>query len=164
MIEPACGLVEPEEFRGLIGKFATGVTVVTTCDDGVPYGTTASAVTSVSLEPPTLLICMNRSSDTGQAITRSGHFAVNVLSEAQALLAQTFAKKGSDFGPHPFDAGRRGAPLLVGTVASFECHVTTTVDAGTHTIIVGEVESASGRDGMPLAYFCGKFGRVFVDD
>ena len=75
--------VSGEEFRALIGMFATGVTVVTTVHQGTSYGTTASALSSVSLEPPTLLICMNRGSTTGQTIIASGHFAVNVLGEGE---------------------------------------------------------------------------------
>jgi hypothetical protein len=80
------------DFRRLIGRFATGVTVVTTNDRRTPYGTTASAMTSVSLDPPTLLVCMNRASETGQAIERTGHFAVNVLAEGQDGIARDFAR------------------------------------------------------------------------
>src|SRR6185436_18228365 len=82
------------EFRAVIGHFASGVTVITTVDEGVPFGTTASAVSSLSLEPPMLLICMNRSSTTGQAIHRSRSFAVNILGEHQAELAGHFARPG----------------------------------------------------------------------
>ena len=152
------------DFRRLIGRFATGVTVVTTNDRRTPYGTTASAMTSVSLDPPTLLVCMNRASETGQAIERSGHFAVNVLAEGQDGIARDFARKGSDFSGHASVAGRRGDPLFTGALAAFECRVVDAHQAGTHTIVVGAVESATGGDGMPLAYFCGMFGRLSFDD
>jgi flavin reductase (DIM6/NTAB) family NADH-FMN oxidoreductase RutF len=151
--------IPADDFRHLIGRFTTGVTVVTTSDGGVPYGTTASALTSVSLDPPTLLICMNHQSETGQAIARSGHFAVNVLGEDQGAVARAFARKGSDFGGHSTNAGGRGSPIFVDALARFECRVVDAMDAATHTVLIGVVEAASGRDGMPLTYFCGRFGR-----
>lgn len=153
-----------EEFRSLIGRFATGVTVVTTVDEGVEYATTASALTSVSLEPPTLLICMNHTSGTGQAITRSRHFAVNVLAENQASAARHFARKGTDFSGHVVTAGRRGLPVFTDALASFECRVVEAIDAATHTVFIAEVETAAGRDGLPLAYFGGRFGRLQLDE
>jgi 4-nitrophenol 2-monooxygenase / 4-nitrocatechol 4-monooxygenase, reductase component len=153
----------PEDFRRLIGRFTTGVTVVTTLHRGVRYGTTASALSSVSLEPPTLLICMNRSSATGQAIAGSGHFAVNVLGEDQGAIARHFAQKGSDFNGHATEPGRRGSPLLADALAIFECRVTDAVEAGTHTVMIGAVEDAHGGDGMPLAYFSGQFSRLIGD-
>jgi 4-nitrophenol 2-monooxygenase / 4-nitrocatechol 4-monooxygenase, reductase component len=143
--------------------FATGVTVVTTVDRGVFYGTTASALTSVSLDPPTLLICMNRSSETGQAIARSGHFAINVLSEDQGPVAYDFARKGSDFADHATTLGRLGAPLVAGSLASFECRVTDEIEVRTHTVVIGAVEAAIGQDGSPLAYFRGRFSRLVPD-
>ncbi|MER5916688.1 flavin reductase family protein [Streptomyces sp. NPDC001982] len=155
--------VSSEEFRRLIGMFATGVTVVTTVDRGVPYGTTVSALTSVSLEPPTLLICMNRSSETGQAITRSRHFAINVLSEDQGPVASDFARKGSDFVGHATTPGRRGAPLVAGSLATFECRVTDEIEVRTHTVVIGTVEAATGQGGSPLAYFRGRFGQLLPD-
>jgi len=155
--------VSAEDFRCLIGRFTTGVTIVTTLDRGVRYGTTASALSSVSLEPPMLLVCMNHSSETGKAITRRGYFAVSVLGEDQGGIALNFARKGSDFGQYATKPGRRGCPLLVDTLACFECRVAGAVDAGTHTILIGAVEAAAGRAGMPLAYFCGQFGRLALN-
>ncbi|QFG20218.1 flavin reductase family protein [Actinomadura sp. WMMB 499] len=152
--------VSGEDFRSLIGRFTTGVTIVTTVDGGVARGTTASALSSVSLEPPTLLICMNKESTTGRAITRSGHFAVNVLGEDQGAVARHFARSGSGFGEYATVPGRWGSPLLVDALAGFECRVTDAVEAGTHIVMIGAVESAVGREGLPLAYFCGRFGRL----
>ncbi|MEU9406774.1 flavin reductase family protein [Streptomyces sp. NPDC048281] len=156
--------VTSDEYRDLIGRFASGVTVVTTLCEGIPYGTTASSLTSVSLTPPLLLVCMNRSSATGRAIASSGHFAVNVLAEDQAELSHHFARQGSTFDDHPFRPGDRGAPVLPDALASFECRVTDEVVAGTHVVIVGEVERAGGRAGLPLAYFRGRFGRLSVSN
>src|SRR5512141_1144415 len=103
----------PEEFREVISHFASGVTVVTAVHDGRAFGTTASAVTSLSLEPPMLLICMNRQSETGRAVAAAGHFAVNILGADQIELAKTFARKGGDkFAGVPVSAGRWGEPLF----------------------------------------------------
>ncbi|MET8983448.1 flavin reductase family protein [Streptomyces sp. NPDC004539] len=156
--------VTSEEYRDLIGRFASGVTVVTTVSDGVPYGTTASSVTSVSLDPPMLLVCMNRASATGRAISATGHFAVNILAEDQSALSRHFARQGSTFDTYRFRPGGRGAPVLAGVLASFECRVTDEVAAGTHVVVVGEVEEAVGRAGLPLAYFRGRLGRLSVGD
>lgn len=152
--------VSSEEFRDLIGRFASGITVVTTVADGVPYGTTASAMTSVSLSPPMLLICMNRESLTCQAINRSGHFAINVLAENQGYLADWFARKGSSFTGLSVTPGCRGDPLLTDALATFESQVIEHVQAGTHIVMIGAVDRASGRQGMPLAYFRGRLSRL----
>lgn len=156
--------VTSEEFRSLIGLFASGVTVVTTSCDGTEYGTTASSMTSVSLNPPMLLICMNKSSATGQAIATSQHFAVNVLAENQSALSSHFARPNSSFAELDLtpSQGDRGAPLLPDALATFECRVADQLVAGTHVVIIGEVERAGGRPGMPLAYFRGRFGRLCV--
>ena len=154
--------VTSDEFRDLIGRFASGITVVTTVLDNVPHGTTASAVTSVSLTPPMLLICVNRQSLTGRAIAQSHHFAVNVLAEDQGDLADHFARKGSSFTGLQTNPGGRGAPLLCHALATFECQVTDEVEAGTHAVLIGLVERASGRQGLPLAYFRGRQSRLYV--
>ncbi len=158
------GVAPAEEFRRFIGRFATGVTVVTTVADGVSYATTASALTSVSLDPPTLLICMNRESHTGQAIARSRRFAVNVLGEHQASVARHFARKGTDLSGHVVVRGQRGLPVFADNLATFECRVVEAVDAATHTVFIAVVETAAGHDGMPLAYFGGRFGRLQLDE
>jgi 4-nitrophenol 2-monooxygenase / 4-nitrocatechol 4-monooxygenase, reductase component len=157
-------MIASEEFRSLVGRFATGLTVVTTHDNGELFGTTASAMTSVSLDPPTLLVCMNKTSVTGQAIARSGHFVVNILSDEQAHVATHFAQKGSAFDGQAVRTGHRGAPILVDALAVFECRVTDEVTAGTHSIVIGEVEYGHGGDGNPLAYYQGRLGRLAFDD
>lgn len=157
----AARAVSSEDFRHAIGHFATGVTVITTTDDGKAYGTTASAVMSVSLEPPTLLIAMHRSSVTGQAIARSGAFAVNILDERQRALAQRFASKDPEkFAGASASEGPLGQPLLDGALTALECRVTTVVPGGTHSVFLAEVESACVAEGTPLAYFRGRFGRI----
>jgi flavin reductase (DIM6/NTAB) family NADH-FMN oxidoreductase RutF/DNA-binding GntR family transcriptional regulator len=153
--------VTAEEFRNVIGGFASGVTVITTVVDGEPFGSTASAMTSLSLEPPMLLVCMNQSSRTGQAIAASRRFAVNVLGEDHADLAVRFAGRSADkFGGCRVAEGRHGVPLLADAIATFECEVERTDVGGTHYIFVATVHVARGTSGAPLAYFRGSFGRL----
>lgn len=154
----------PQAFRDVIGHFASGVTVITTTLDGVRHGTTASAVSSLSLEPPMLLVCMNRSSATGQALLRSGAFAVNILGEGDDELARRFAGKGDDkFAGVAVDTGEHGQPLLLDALAQLVCRVTQQVEVGTHIVFFAEVHEATARPGEPLAYYRGKFGRLAFD-
>jgi flavin reductase (DIM6/NTAB) family NADH-FMN oxidoreductase RutF len=156
-------LVTAAEFRDVIGRFATGVTVVTTAVAGRWYGTTASAVTSLSLEPPMLLICLNAASATGTAIVRSARFAVNILAEGQGDLARRFATKAPDkFGGVQLTTGRHGIPLLDDALAHVECRVNEQVSGGTHTVFFGMAERVSGHAGQPLAYFRGSFGGLRI--
>jgi flavin reductase (DIM6/NTAB) family NADH-FMN oxidoreductase RutF len=155
-----------EEFREVIGHFASGVTVVTVSVDGRLYGTTASAVTSLALEPPMLLVCMNRESATGRAMASAGTFAVNILGEEHGELATRFARKGGDkFAGVELTDGEQGHPLLAHAIAQLECRVTEQVVAGTHVVFIAEVETGSARPGAPpLAYFRGRFGRLELAD
>lgn len=147
-----------EEFRDVIGHFATGVTIVTARHEEVPFGTTASAVCSLSLVPPMLLVCMNKTSQTGRAIEADGRFAVNILSEDQPELARRFARKGGGFDDIPVEPGSWGEPLLAEALATLECHVAEEVTGGTHTVFIAEVVGATVRRGVaPLAYFRGQF-------
>jgi 4-nitrophenol 2-monooxygenase / 4-nitrocatechol 4-monooxygenase, reductase component len=149
------------EFREVISHLASGVTVVTTLHEGSVYGTTASAVTSLSLEPPMLLVCMNRQSETGRAVAESGLFAVNILGAEHAGLAERFARKGGDkFDGVPTTPGQWGEPLFDEAVATLECRVTEQTAVATHWVFFAEVVSASARGGAPLAYFKGRFGRL----
>ena len=148
----------------MIGYFSSGVTVVTTAAEGKHYGTTTSAVCSVSLEPPTLLICMNKASETGRAVARAGHFAVNILAQDQAAIARHFARKGDDkFADFAVATGKRGAPLLRDVLSTIQCRVVQQESAGTHYVFIAEVETAWASAGSPLAYYRGQFGRLAVD-
>ena len=149
-----------DEFRDIIGRFASGVTVITAEHEERPFGTTASAVSSLSLDPPMLLVCLNRTSSTGQAIAAARHFAVNVLGEDQADAAMQFAGKGDKFAGVKVARGVMGEPLLEEALANFECRVVEEVTGGTHSVFLAEVEHATGRQGAPLAYFRGQFGRL----
>lgn len=152
-------------YRDAISRFLTGITVVTTRQGSQTHGITVSAVASVSLEPPTLLVSLNRQSSTCEAVSRAGHFAVNVLAENQLALARHFASKTPDkFSAlssgdtaHGWREGILGAPLLAGALAHLECRVTATSDVGTHRIFFGEVAAAEATEGLPLAYIRGQF-------
>lgn len=150
-----------DDFRYVIGHFASGITVVSARHDGRPCGTTVSAVSSLSLEPPMILVCMNRQSVTAQAITVSRTFAVNILSEDQVATAERFARKGGDkFADVPFSGDPDGPPLLDGSLAILECRVVREVSGGTHSVFLAEVDRARSREGSPLAYFRGRMGRL----
>jgi 4-nitrophenol 2-monooxygenase / 4-nitrocatechol 4-monooxygenase, reductase component len=147
-------------FRDVIGRFASGVTVITTRLAEQDYGTTASAVSSLSMEPPMLLICLNRTSETREAILAAGWFAVNILSEAQADLAYAFARKSPDkFKGTQMTRGTAGVPLLTGALAQLECRVSETATGGTHTVFMGHVQNAAATEAAPLTYYRGRFGR-----
>jgi flavin reductase (DIM6/NTAB) family NADH-FMN oxidoreductase RutF len=149
------------EFRDVIGHFASGVTIITATDGGQPVGTTASAVSSLSLEPPMLLACMNKASATGQAISVNGRFAVNILSERQAALAQRFATKAPDkFDGIAWVPSPAGMPFLDDALAHIDCRVTEATTGGTHSVFIAEVDVAAAHAGAPLAYFRGKFHRM----
>jgi flavin reductase (DIM6/NTAB) family NADH-FMN oxidoreductase RutF len=154
-------VVPDELFRDVISRFASGVTVITTTAGDSDHGTTASAVSSLSMDPPMLLICLNRTSDTQAAILESGVFGVNILAEDQGHVAYQFAKKGQDkFAGVGIRRGRTGIPLVEGALAHLECEVEETVTGGTHTVFLARVKDAAGKEGAPLTYFRGRFGRL----
>jgi DNA-binding GntR family transcriptional regulator len=147
-------------FRDVIGRFASGVTVISTRSGGTDLGTTASAVSSLSMEPPMLLICMNRSSETGQAIAAEKRFVVNILGEDQAEIAQRFAVKGKDkFTGITIERGDSQLPRIAQALAHLECSVAETAEGGTHLVFLSLVEHARAREGTPLTYYRGQFGR-----
>ncbi|HZO05606.1 MAG TPA: flavin reductase family protein [Solirubrobacterales bacterium] len=157
------------QYREVIGHFASGVTVVTTAVGERSFGTTANAVTSVSAEPPMLLVCLNRDSETGKAIDQSGYFVVNILTEDQEHLAGHFATKDAgkfDVAPfgheEPPKLRSHERPLLEDALAHIECQVTERVTSATHIIFIGLVEVAEAGEGSPLAYYRGSFGRLEV--
>ncbi|NKX54203.1 flavin reductase [Arthrobacter mobilis] len=150
-------------FRNVVGHFASGVTVITTVVDGELFGTTASAVSSLSMEPPMMLACLNRSSSTHDAVVKAGWFGINILAEDQGGLAMKFGRKGGDKfeGVSVTRSGHGGVPLLDGALAQIVCKVEETPTGGTHTVFFGLVAEASAREGAePLAYYRGTFGRL----
>ena len=158
-------MFDPKELRRVMGLFATGVTVLTTRDDdGRPYGLTANAVTSLSLTPPLLLICIDKNAETHPHFLTSRCFVVNILSEDQEELSGRFAKSGGDkFGPLPFSTNQDGVPVLENTLAHLECRIIETHEGGDHVIHIGEVQHAEVRGGRPLLYFQGKYRHLVGD-
>jgi 4-nitrophenol 2-monooxygenase / 4-nitrocatechol 4-monooxygenase, reductase component len=156
---------DKETFRHVIGHFASGVTVLTARGRDEDFGATASAVSSLSLEPPMLLVCLDQRSSTQEAIHASGRFAVNILDENQGVVAERFAsRRGTDkFADLAVERGHEGVPLLADALASCECRVSESVVAGTHRVFLSVVTRAVAREGSPLTYFRGEFGRFEVE-
>jgi len=161
LAETTAQVIDQKAFRDVVGRFASGVTVITTSVDGQPFGTTASAMSSLSMDPPMLLVCLNKTSETGAAVLKAQSFAVNILADAQEHLAGKFAVKGADkFSGVPVHTGLTGNPLLDGNLATIECRTVETVTGGTHTVFLAEVVTAEARELAPLTYFRGRFGRL----
>lgn len=141
IVEPP-PLPDSDTFRSACAQFPTGVVVVTTAADGKLYGSTVNAFTSLTVEPPQVLVCLADTSRTWSAIERSGVFAVNVLASDQAPTARLFASKDPDkFAQVDHLTGTVGAPLLTGTVARFECRLDGTVRNNSHWMLIGRVVS-----------------------
>ena len=153
--------IDKNEFRKVCGHFAAGVTVVTTTGaDGAPYGLTATAFSSVSLDPPLVLVCVDKKSETYPHFA-SGVFAVNFLAHDQQEISKRFATSGGDkFNGVPFRQGTIGAPLLAGTIGHLECRIVHTYAGGDHTIYVGEVDNGVTCDAEPLVHFRGAYQRI----
>lgn len=140
--------------------FATGVTIVTACTpEGRLVGLTASSFNSVSLDPPLVLWSLGRSAAPMAALAAGSHYAINVLAADQQPLAERFATRGADrWAGVEFAPGVAGAPILAGTVATFECFNRSRYEEGDHVIFVGQVERCSHREGVPpLLYYGGRF-------
>ncbi len=144
-------------FINAMRRAVSGVSIVTTSGDLGRYGLTVSSMTSVSAEPPMLLVCVNRSSVAHDAIAGNRRFAVNVLTARQQHLAATFAGSNAygpayDFSDDAWTVSSSGLPELVNPAAVFECELETAVTAGTHSIFIGRVTRAFGAEETPLAY------------
>ena len=151
--------VTSDEFRAALGRFASGVTVVTTKDStGVLHGITVSAFCSVSLEPPMVLICVEKTAVSHSALEESNIFVVNILPEGAASTSELFASLRDDkFDRIEFTEGIDGVPVLTDTLATLECRVKFSYHGGDHSIFVGDVERTGVRDGGPLIYFRGGY-------
>ncbi len=150
------------EFRRALGCFATGVTVITVRDEGgKPRGMTANAFSSLSLEPPLVLVCVDHRSDTFPVIGSASAFAVNILGEDQRELSQRFARKGEDkFEGVAHHVGHCGAPVIDGALAVIECLVEEAHEAGDHTIFIGSVQRVEHGPGKPLLFFRGNYASL----
>lgn len=154
--------IDPRELRNVMGNFATGVTIITTKDTtGKPFGLTANAFSSLSLDPPLLLICVDKKVDCYACFEETKVFGVNFLSEDQDQLSTRFATKGIEkFEGVPYKLGKLGVALLDGAVAHIECKLVNAYEGGDHTIYIGEIQSATVLGDRPLLFFRGKYFKL----
>jgi flavin reductase (DIM6/NTAB) family NADH-FMN oxidoreductase RutF len=154
--------VSPDEFRSVLGRFPSGVTVVTTKGpDDSDSGMTVSAFSSVSLEPPLVLICIEKTASAYQALTSSTGFVVNILSAGQEQIARRFAIVDIDrFEGVGYSRSQNGFAVLDDALGLIECSTVAQHDAGDHTVIVGEVEAARAGMGTPLLYYRGGYAQL----
>lgn len=149
--------VDAQQFKNALKLWASGVTVVTASSavEG-PKGMTVTAFSSVSVEPPQILVCLNQAADTGALLQEQGRFAVNILHNDQQAVSNQFAGGSSQaerFAQVNWQAGELGVPVLTDAIASLECTLVEAVKAGSHWIVIGEVQAVHCREGEPLLYF-----------
>lgn len=149
--------VDPDLFRGTLSNWASGVTVVTSRHEDELRGMTASAFCSLSLDPPLVLVCIDRSAIMHEIMSKSHVFAINMLARDQEEVSRVCASRRVEEARRlegiPYHAEVTGAPVLDGAIGYLDCRVEHAYDGGDHTIFVGRVEAAGARDGEPLLYF-----------
>lgn len=155
--------IDASEFRRLLGHFATGVSVVAAREPGTgePHGLTVNALCSVSLEPPLVLVCVEQDSVTHGLIARSNAFSVNILATEQERLSRRFAmpELASKFEGVAWREEATGSPVLEDALAWLDCRLDASHVAGDHTIFIGEVVAGDAREGGPLLFYRGGYGR-----
>lgn len=149
--------ISPDEFRAAMARFPGVVTIVTTAREGERLGVTATAVSSVTAEPPSILVCLNTRTGTCAVISETGRFNVNLLTEPACDLALRFAGAGGATGPAKFDRGNwtqddRGLPCLADALVSLSCDVSERIEASSHMIFIGRIRSVRLGEGRPLLY------------
>jgi flavin reductase (DIM6/NTAB) family NADH-FMN oxidoreductase RutF len=154
--------IDPDEFRAVLGRFASGVTILTTRDaDGRDHGMTVSAFCSVSLEPPLVLACIERNTDMYKILPKATHFGISVLGEGQEALSRRFAELPSGrFDGIGYSRAESGVVLLDDAIGHLDCRKVDRHDAGDHAIYIGEVESASCQQERPLLYYRGGYAQL----
>ena len=153
--------VEADVFKSAMGRFASGVTVVTTVADGERFGITVSAFSSLSLDPPLVLICIAKRAPSHEAIKNAGKFVANILSADQEEVSNKFASRAEDkFEGIAWHDGDLGLPVIEGSLGSVECVLHSSLDGGDHSIYVGRVVGAHLTDGQPLIYGQGGYRRL----
>jgi len=154
--------VDQAQFRQLLGRFATGVTVLTARDaNGRPHGMTANSLASVSLEPPLILLAIDHEATMHDLLIGAPAFAVNILATNQETVSRRFAQDHDErFDGIGYQESPRGLILLDGVLAHIECERVATHEAGDHTILVGGVVAGSAREGRPLCYFRGGYASL----
>lgn len=157
--------VSSGQLRSVMRLWATGVTLVTSHDGGRPHGMTVSSFTSISLDPPLILVSLENGSRTHRLVRQSGAFAVSILEETQGDLADCFAGRvpdeGDRFAGVPYTTAETGAPIPKGCLAYLDCRLVSTHAAGNHTLFIGEVVAARvRRAGRPLLYYQRAYRRL----
>lgn len=157
--------IDAQGYRQIIGRFATGVTVVTTAVDGWLHGMTANALTSVSLNPLLLLVCVDKSAHAHEQVTKAGRFAVNVLRADQQEISQLFAVSAEAEPDHlrgvPYRISANGNPLIEGSLAYLECAVSDRCEGGDHTIFLASVVDGEVlEEAPPLLFYQGKYRKL----
>jgi flavin reductase (DIM6/NTAB) family NADH-FMN oxidoreductase RutF len=146
--------IDEAGFRLAMSHFASGVTVVTTEHEGTPYGMTVASFASLSLRPPLVLICIEKSVKSHDAIAAAGQFGVSILAQSQTEISNRFASKIDEkFTGVAVRRGELGMPLIEGAICTLECRIHSELPGGDHTIFVGEVIHADTADAAPLLYF-----------
>ena len=164
MDSPTDSRLDSRELRNAFGSFATGVTIITTREaDGTPRGLTANSFSSVSLEPPLLLVCIAKSALSLRVFQEAPCFSVNILEHSQTDVSRIFASQIADkFDRVPWERGVSDVPLLRGSLARFSCETDRQIDAGDHTILLGKVVDFDYQNGTPLSYFRGQYGTLSI--
>lgn len=154
-------MIPADDYRAVMRNVASGVPVVTSVLNGEHYGTTVTAFSSVSLEPPLVQVTLDLNSNTREVVEKSGVFAVSILAADQERIARDFSTKGIDrFENCAVKMGVTGLPLVAGAIGGLECRVVDKFPGGDHTIIVGEVLHGFAYEGPPLIYFQGSYCRL----
>ena len=155
--------IDPDSFRSVLGRFASGITVVTTRDgEGRDVGMTVSAFCSVSLDPPLVQVCVDHAASLYAALVVSTRYGVSILAAEQEALSRRFATAESTrrFDGIGYRRGESGVLLLDDALAHLECRIVASQDTGDHTMFVGEVESATARNARPLLYYRGGYAQL----
>jgi flavin reductase (DIM6/NTAB) family NADH-FMN oxidoreductase RutF len=155
-------LIDTDQYRAVLGRFASGVTVVTTRDaGGRDHGLTVSAFASLSLSPPLILVCIDRSSSVHPVLQEATHFVVNILASTQESLSRRFSGRDLDrFDGIGYSRGNTGLAVLDDVLAFLECRVERRYDEGDHTIFIGAVEAAQTNSERPLLYYRGGYAAL----
>ncbi|AWK70884.1 monooxygenase [Rhodococcus oxybenzonivorans] len=161
----AAEAIDPRRFRTVLGQFCTGVTIITTIDDGVPVGFACQSFAALSLEPPLVLFCPTKTSRSWAAIERSGVFCVNVLAEEQQSTCARFGSRDPDkFAGIDWTESPLGSPILTGSLAHIDCTLETVHDGGDHWVVFGRVASLSEiREERPLLFYRGQYTGIEPD-
>lgn len=154
--------IDPDHFRAILGRFATGVTIVTIRDrHGRDHGMTVTAFSSLSLSPPLVLVCIDNNATMASDMTQAESFTVNILSESQEPLSRRFAGLIDDrFAGLPITRGHLGNVVLSDVLAALECRIVARHPSGDHFIVIGEVEHGAIGDDRPLVYYRGGYTQL----